>query len=223
MNQTRVLLADDHTIVRKGLLSLLEEEDDITVVGEAEDGYEAISKSLALHPDVIVMDVGMPSLNGIEALKVLKKENADFRVLILSMHSNEEYIIEALKSGASGYILKKSAPNELTSAIRIANSGDTYLSPAITSKVIKRFIQEAQNGETVMPSDNTPTSREREIIQLIAEGKSNKEIADTLNISFKTVKNHRSNLMEKLGLHNTAEITRYAIRNNILILDSSIE
>lgn len=223
MNQIRIVLADDHTIVRKGLLSLLEEEDDITVVGEAEDGYEAISKSLDLSPDVIVMDVGMPSLNGIEALKILKKENPDFRVLILSMHSNEEYIIKALKSGASGYILKKSAPNELTSAIRIANSGDTYLSPAITSKVIKRFIQEAEKGGAVVTADTTPTPREREIIQLIAEGSSNKEIADRLDISLKTVKNHRSNLMEKLGLHNTAEITRYAIRNDILILDSSIE
>jgi len=216
----KVLLADDHTIVRKGLLSLLEDEVDITVVGEAGDGYEAIEKVRRLQPDVVVMDIGMPSLNGLESVKLLKKDLPDIRVLILTMHANEEYIIEALKSGACGYLLKKSAPHELTSAIRVANGGETYLSPSIATTVNNRFLVETSMGLAQADQDNLPTTREREIIQLIAEGRSNKEIADTLAISLKTVKNHRSNLMEKLGLHNTAQITQYAIRNRILILDS---
>ena len=220
MSKIRVLLADDHTIVRKGLYSLLEDEEDITVIGEAEDGYEATQKILELRPDVVIMDIGMPSLNGLEALKVLKKDLPEIKVLILTMHANEEYIIEALKSGACGYLLKKSAPGELTSAIRIANAGETYLSPSITTKVINRFIQETSMGSVKGHVDIVPTTREREIIQLIAEGHSNKEIADKLTISLKTVKNHRSNLMEKLSLHNPAEITQYAIRNGILILDA---
>ncbi len=219
MNLIRVLLADDHTIVRKGLHSLLEIEDDITVIGEAEDGIEAIKKVKKLLPDVVIMDIGMPSLNGLEAVKVLRKELPDIRILILTMHANEEYILEALKSGVYGYILKKSAPHELTSAIRIVYSGETYLSPAITTTVINRFIVDNSAGISRLDSVTLPTAREREIIQLIAEGKSNKNIADKLSISFKTVKNHRSNLMEKLGLHNTAQITQYAIRNKILILD----
>ena len=219
MKKIRVLLADDHTIVRKGLHSLLEDEEDISVIGEAENGYEAIQKVDKLNPDIVVMDVGMPSLNGIEALKILKKNKPQIRVLILSMHGNEEYIIEALKAGACGYILKKSAPNELTSAIRVANAGETYLSPSVTKKVVNRFLIERAIGNSQGSTDILPTTREREIIQLVAEGQANKDIADTLSISLKTVKNHRSNLMDKLGLHNTAEITQYAIRNGILILD----
>lgn len=220
MKTIKVLLADDHTIVRKGLRSLLEEEEDIKVVGEAEDGHEAIQKVSELEPDVIIMDVGMPSLNGLEAVKLLKKENRGIKILILTMHDNEEYIIEALKSGACGYLVKKSAPKELTAAIRIANKGETYLSPSISTKVINRFIRQTSDGIDKTSKDDLLTTRERETIQLIAEGKSNKEIADKLTISLKTVKNHRSNLMEKLDLHNTAEITQYAIRKGILILDS---
>lgn len=219
MKQIKVLLVDDHTILRKGLVSLLEDENDISVIGEAEDGIEATRKVRELHPDVVVMDIGMPSLNGLEALKILRKEIPHIKILLLTMHANEEYILEALKSGACGYLLKKSAPNELTSAIRIAYSGETYLSPSIASTVINRFVIESSKGMSKGDISSKPTAREREIIQLIAEGKSNKEIADKLIISLKTVKNHRSNLMEKLGLHNTAEITRYAIQNNILILD----
>ncbi len=220
MEIIKVLLVDDHTIVRKGLRSLLEEEDDIKVVGEAEDGYDAIQKVAELESDVVIMDVGMPSLNGLEAVKLLKKENNDIRILILTMHDNEEYIIEALKSGACGYLVKKSAPKELTAAIRIANKGETYLSPSISTKVINRFIRQTSEGIDKTPKNDLLTTRERETIHLIAEGKSNKEIADKLAISLKTVKNHRSNLMEKLDLHNTAEITQYAIRKGILILDS---
>jgi DNA-binding NarL/FixJ family response regulator len=216
----RVVLADDHTIVRKGLRALLEEETDITVVGEAEDGREAVEKVLELSPEVVVMDIGMPSLNGLEAVKAIKKRLPTTRILILSMHENEEYIAEALKSGVSGYLIKKSAPRDLIAAIRLAHQGESFLSPAISTKVINRFFQ-----RTTGPTDPTPkaettlTAREREVIQLIAEGRVNKEIAAELGISLKTVKNHRSNLMEKLDLHNTAEITQYAIRTGLVILD----
>ena len=220
MNKIRVLLADDHTIVRKGLLALLEEETDIRVIGEAENGREAFAKAFELDPDVVVMDIGMPSLNGIEAVKTIKKSRPEIKVLILTMHENEEYIYEALKNGVSGYLLKKSAPRDLVAAIRLAYKGESFLSPSISTKVINRLFRQ---GTTESVSANTPenelTPREREIVQLIAEGRANKEIASELGISVKTVKNHRSNLMDKLDLHNTAEITQFAIRAGLIVLD----
>ena len=220
MKKIKVVIVDDHTIVRKGLVSLLYDEEDIDVIGEAEDGHEAIKTVEKLNPDVVIMDIGMPSMNGLEAVRLLKKERPAIRILILTMHANEEYIIEALKSGACGYLIKKSAPRELTSAIRIADSGEMYLSPTIATKVINRFITETAINHDGHKKDDVLTSREREVIQMIAEGKSNKEIADKLSISLKTVKNHRSNMMDKLNLHNTAEITQYAIKTGILILDA---
>ncbi len=220
MEVIRVLLVDDHTIVRKGLRSLLAEEDDIRVVGEAEDGHDAIRKVAEEEVDVVIMDVGMPSLNGLEAVYQLKKENDRIRVLMLTMHENEEYIIEALRSGASGYLVKRSAPKELTAAIRAAYKGETYLDPSISAKVVNRLIRQTSGGKADLAKDDGLTPRERATIHLIAEGKSNKEIADIMKISLKTVKNHRSNLMEKLDLHNTAELTQYAIKKKILILDS---
>jgi len=220
MPNIRVLLADDHTIVRKGLCALLEEETDISVIGEAEDGREAVEKALTLEPDVVVMDIGMPSLNGLEAVKAIKKGRPEMKVLILTMHENEEYITEALRSGVSGYLLKKSAPRDLITAIQLAYKGESFLSPAISTKVINRFIRQntASESESI-DSEISLTTREREVVQLIAEGLTNKEIAGNLGISIKTVKNHRSNLMEKLDLHNTAEITQFAIKNGIIILD----
>ena len=190
------------------------------VIGEAEDGHEAVQKAIELEPDVVVMDIGMPSLNGLEAVRLIKKKKPDLRILILTMHDNEEYIIETLKSGASGYLVKKSAPRELTAAIRIANKDETFLSPSISTKVINRFIRQTSSGLGETKPENLLTPRERETIQLIAEGHSNKAITDKMGISLKTVKNHRSNLMEKMDLHNTAEITQYAIRKGILILDA---
>lgn len=220
MEVIRVLLADDHTIVRKGLCALLEEESDITVSCEAEDGREALQKAMEYQPDVIVMDIGMPSLNGLDAVKSIKKTMPDVKVLILTMHENEEYIYEALKNGVSGYLIKKSAPRDLVNAIRLAYKGESFLSPSISTKVINRFIRkDGRAGEQERLQEMPITAREREIIQLVAEGRANKEIAAELGISIKTVKNHRSNLMEKLDLHNTAEITQYAIRNRLVVLD----
>jgi DNA-binding NarL/FixJ family response regulator len=220
MVKIRVLLADDHTIVRKGLRALLEEEEDITVVGEAGDGREALDKTFVLEPDVVVMDIGMPFLNGLEAVKAIKKRRPEMKVLILTMHENEEYIYEALKSGVSGYLIKKSIPRDLITAIRLAYKGESFLSPTISTKVINRFIRQAVDVESESDGVNKPlTSREREVVQMIAEGLANKEIAAKLGISIKTVKNHRSNLMDKLDLHNTAEITQFAIKNNLIILD----
>jgi len=220
MNKIRVLLADDHTIVRKGLCALLEEETDLVVAGEAEDGREALDKAFSLEPDVVVMDIGMPSLNGLEAVKAIKRGRPEMKVLILTMHDNEEYIYEALKNGVSGYLLKKSAPRDLVAAIRLAYRGESFLSPSISTKIINRFARQGTPVEPeTEPSGETLTAREREIVQLIAEGRSNKEIAAELGISIKTVKNHRSNLMEKLDLHNTAEITQFAIRAGLVILD----
>lgn len=221
MADIKIVLADDHTIVRKGIRSLLDEEPDIEVVGEAENGHEAVETVARLQPDVAILDIGMPSLNGLEATKLIKKAHPGTHVLILTMHDNEEYIAETLKAGASGYLIKKSAPRELINAIRVAFRGETYLSPSISTKVVNRFIRISSSVPLPdTPGDSALTPREREIIQLIAEGFSNKEIADKLFISAKTVKNHRSNLMEKLDLHNTAEITQYAIRKGIVILDS---
>lgn len=220
MTEIRVLLADDHTIVRKGLCALLEEENDIIIAGEAEDGREALNKAFELEPDVVVMDIGMPTLNGLEAVKAIKKGRPEMKVLILTMHENEEYIYEALKNGVSGYLLKKSAPRDLVAAIRLAHRGESFLSPSISTKVINRFVRQGAPAEIdIETPDKNLTTREREIVQLIAEGKANKEIADKLGISIKTVKNHRSNLMEKLDLHNTAEITQFAIRSGLIILD----
>ena len=214
-------MADDHTIVRKGLCALLEEEEDITVVGEAGDGREALDKTFVLEPDVVVMDIGMPSLNGLEAVKAIKKKRPEMKVLILTMHENEEYIYEALKSGVSGYLIKKSIPRDLITAIRLAYKGESFLSPTISTKVINRFIRQAADVESESSVVNKPlTSREREVVQMIAEGLANKEIAAKLGLSIKTVKNHRSNLMDKLDLHNTAEITQFAIKNNLIILDA---
>jgi len=220
MYNIRVLIADDHTIVRKGLCALLEEETDISVIGEAEDGREAIEKAFELEPDVVVMDIGMPSLNGLEAVKAIKKGRPEMKVLILTMHENEEYITEALKAGVSGYLIKKSVPKDLIAAIQLAHKGESFLSPSISTKVINRFIRQniTSSSDSINP-EKTLTTREREIVQLIAEGFSNKEIAAKLGISTQTVKNHRSNLMEKLDLHNTAEITQFAIKNSLIILD----
>ena len=220
MIKIRVLLADDHTIVRKGLCALLEEETDISVIGEAEDGREAVEKAFTLEPDVVVIDIGMPSLNGLEAVKAIKKGRPEMKVLILTMHENEEYITEALRAGVSGYLIKKSVPRDLITAIQLAYKGESFLSPSISTKVINRFIrQNTPSDSEFIDSEITLTTREREVVQLIAEGLTNKEIASNLGISIKTVKNHRSNLMEKLDLHNTAEITQFAIKNGLIILD----
>jgi two-component system response regulator NreC len=215
MREIKVLLADDHTIVRKGLRSLLDAEDDMVVIGEADDGKQAIELVEQKKPEIVVMDIGMPVLNGLEATRRILKKHPGTKVLILTMHTNEEYVFEILRAGASGYIVKKAAPTELVTAIRSVDKGDSFLSPAISRKVIDEYLERAGEEKREDPFDLL-TDREREVLQLIAEGSSTREIAGKLFISPKTVETHRTHLMEKLDLHGTADLTRYAIRKGIV-------
>ena len=216
MDKTRVLLAEDHTIVRKGLRSLLDKETGIEVVGEAEDGREAIVKAEELHPDVVVVDIAMPGLNGLEATRQIKKRFPDMKILILTMHANEEYILQSLKAGASGYLVKKSAPAELISAINAVHKGNSFLSPSISRTVIDEYIRRSKEISEGEEGFEQLTVREREVLQLIAEGRKTREIAELLYISIKTVETHRAHIMNKLDIHSTAELTRYAIRKGII-------
>ncbi len=217
MNRISVLLAEDHTIVRKGLRSLLDSEPGIEILGEAQDGREAIEKVRQVHPDVVVMDITMPGLNGLEATRQIKKQFPEIKVLVLTMHANEEYIFQILRAGASGYVVKQAAPADLVSAIRAVYRGDSFLSPAISQKVIEEYIRRADG--VIENSYDRLTTRERETLQLIAEGRSNREIAALLHITVKTVETHRANLMNKLDIHNTAELTQYAIRKGVISPD----
>lgn len=209
----RIILVDDHRILREGIRSLLEEHDDIEVIGEAEDGRSAVKLVGELQPDVVLMDIAMPQLNGLEATRQIKRDNPDVRVLILTVHDNEEYIRQVLATGAMGYVLKYAAASELLSAIRTVYRGESVLSPAITRLVIEDYLRWAD-----VKQDNTDrlTPREREVLQLIAEGYTNKEIAEILKISIKTVKAHRSNLMGKLDLHSQGDLIKYAIQKKII-------
>jgi two-component system response regulator NreC len=214
----RVLLAEDHTIVRKGLRSLLDGEAGIEVIGEAEDGREAVEKVQQLLPDVVLMDIAMPGLNGLEATRQIKKRFPEVQVLILTMHANEEYIFQILRAGASGYVVKQAAPTELISAIWAAYRGDSFLSPSISKTIIQEYIRQAE-AMAEKDSYDKLTNREREVLQLIAEGRSNREIAGLLHISVKTVETHRANLMDKLDIHSTAELTQYAIQKGMISTD----
>lgn len=218
MNKINVLLADDHTIVRKGLRALLETEETIEVLDEAEDGREALKKTQKLLPDVVVMDIAMPGLNGLEATRQIKKQFPAIKVLILSMHTTKEYIFQTLRAGASGYLVKKAAPRDLVSAIQAVSRGESFLSPTISATVIEEYIRGAE--KTVKEEDpfEILTNREREVLQLIAEGNSIRKIAENINVSPKTVEVHRSHIMEKLDIHNTPELTKYAIQKGITSL-----
>jgi len=215
MGKIRIFLAEDHTIVRKGIRTLLESEENIEVVGEAADGREVLKKIEGLNPDVVLMDISMPQLNGLEATRQLKKAMPDVKVLVLTVHLNEEYIYHALRAGASGYLVKHVDVTELITAVNAVYRGESYLSPSVSRKVIDEYIRKAEEN---MGEDSLDylTSREREVLQLIAEGHTNKEIGDLLSISVKTVEAHRANLMGKLDLHSTAELTRYAIRKGVI-------
>lgn len=216
MTRTKVILADDHTIVRKGLRSLLDAERDMNVIGEAGDGREAIELVAQLKPHIVVMDIGMPLLNGLEATRRILKKHPETKVLILTMHTNEEYVFEILRAGASGYIVKKAAPTELVAAIRAIREGESFLSPSISKKVIDEYVQRAGEENRGEDAFEFLTNREREVLQLIAEGHSTRGIAEKLFVSVKTVEAHRSNLLKKLDLHGTADLTRYAIRKGIV-------
>jgi DNA-binding NarL/FixJ family response regulator len=215
MNKISVLLVDDHTIVRKGLRSLLDAEADIQVIGEAEDGREAVEKVGRLRPQVVVMDITMPGLSGLEATRQIKERFPQVQVVVLTMHTAEEYICQILRARASGYVVKRAAPSELISAVRAAYRGESFLSPLVSKTVIEEYLRQAEAlaGEN---SYETLTPREREVLQLIAEGHSNRRIAELLCLSVKTVQSHRANLMRKLDIHSTAELTQYAIRKGVI-------
>jgi two-component system response regulator NreC len=215
MRKTRVLLADDHQLMRSGVRLMLEREPDITVVGEASDGREAVALAKTLKPEVVVMDIGMPNLNGIEAALQMTQHNAELAVIMLSMHSDESYVLRALKAGARGYLLKDSAEVDLIKAVHVVAGGKSFFSPAVSKVLLDDYVRKLSRSGTEDAYDLL-TPREREILQLIAEGKSNKDVANLLNLSVYTVESHRSNLMEKLNLKGVPELILYAVRKGII-------
>jgi DNA-binding NarL/FixJ family response regulator len=212
----RILIADDHTIVREGLRSLLEQESDMEVVAEAGTGTAALHLARQLHPDVVVMDIAMPDMNGIEATRQIVGDLSDVRVLALSMESDRRFVVEVLKAGATGYVLKDSAFSELATAIRTVAANEPYLGPRITELIIKEFLQRIPENDALSCENLTP--REREILQLISDGKNTKEIAFVFNVSLKTVENQRHSIMKKLDLYSIAELTKYAVREGLTSL-----
>ncbi len=214
MTKVRVLVADDHTIVRQGLVGILKASEEVEVVAEASDGSEAVEKALKTKPDVAVLDVSMPRLSGIEAARRIHEALPATRLLVLTMHDDEEYILKMVRAGASGYLLKDGAASELLAGIRALKAGKTYFGPHATKALAEAFTRD-RPAEPADPYERL-TDREREVFQLVVEGKTNPEIGEILFISAKTVDNHRTRLMEKLGLHSTAELVRYAARHKLL-------
>jgi two-component system response regulator NreC len=215
MKKLRILLADDHIVVRTGLRALLERQRNLEVVGESENGRETVELAAALGPDVVVMDVGMPILNGIEATKTIVTQRPATAVVILSMHADESYVMRALKAGARGYLLKDSAAADLISAIHAVSQNKSFFSPKVSRILAEDYVRVLKQKGAV-DSYDLLTNREREILQLVAEGKANKEVATALNISPYTVETHRRHILEKLNLHNPAELILYAVRKGII-------
>jgi two-component system, NarL family, response regulator NreC len=214
VKQIRILLADDHTVVRKGLRLLLESAG-MTVVADAADGRETIALCEQHSPDVVVMDVAMPTLNGIEAARQISAKMPQTAIVFLSMHSDEGYVLRALKAGARAYLLKDSAEHDLINAIQAVSEGKAFFSPAISKMLVEDYVRQMQERK-VEDSYDLLTTREREILQLLAEGKGNKEVANLLNLSLYTVETHRSNIFQKLNLHSGAELILYAIRKGVI-------
>jgi DNA-binding NarL/FixJ family response regulator len=214
--KTKIIIADDHKIMREGLKALIEKQPDMEVAAEAQDGLEVTRLARKLMPQVIIMDIGMPEMNGIDATRQIISENKEIKIIALSMHSDRRFVLEMLKAGASGYLLKDSAFEELVNAVHTVMSGQSYLSPRITDIVVKEYLYNMPKSESTV--FNVLTVREREVLQLLAEGKSTKQIASTLNLSVKTVETHRQQIMDKLEIRTVAELTKYAIREGLTSL-----
>ena len=213
----KLLLVDDHPVVRRGMRSCLEGIRHVEVVDEAVDGKEAVEKVKALSPDIVLMDIDMPVMNGLEATKVLREEFPDTRVLILSIHTNKEYVLQIIRSGAQGYVLKDASPADLVRAIESVDSGEPFFSPDISQIVLNQYLEEAgadAAGDTVKL-----TTRERQVLAMIAGGQSNKEMASELNVGVRTIETHRERVMNKLNIHSVAGLTKYAITNGIVKLE----
>ncbi len=216
LRKTTVLLADDHTVVRQGFRLLLEAEPDIQVVGEAGTGRQAVQLAQTLRPDVVVMDIAMPLLNGLEATRQIVKELPATRVVVLSSYSDDEYVRQLAEAGTAGYLIKQTAAADLVKAIREARKGNAFFSPAITQRLVEQYRGTLAAGAPPGKSTDLLTSREAEVLQLIAEGKPNKQIAGVLGVSIKTVESHRQRLMNKLNIHDIAGLTRYALSRGII-------
>lgn len=216
MKKTRILIADDHGIVRRGLRLQLEQHDTFEVIGEAEDGREAVRLAEELHPDVVIMDVAMPNLNGIQATAQITKKNSGTNVIILSMHSDESYLTRSLAAGAKGYLLKDNAEVDLFRAVQVVAQGKPYFSPAIANTLLEDYMRQMQQ-KGLEDSYDLLTDREKEVLQLLAEGKSNKDIASQLNLSTYTVETHRTRIMQKLDLHNATDVVLYAVRKKLIV------
>jgi len=215
MKMIRILLADDHTVVRKGLRLLLENEPGFTVIADAADGREAVGLAERHRPDVVVMDVAMPLLNGIEAARQISSRLPSTAIVFLSMHSDEGYVLRALKAGARAYLLKDSAEYDLIHAVQAVSEGKAFFSPAISKMLVDDYMRQMQERQ-LEDSFELLTTREREVLQLLAEGKNNKDVATLLNLSLHTVETHRSNIFQKLNLHNGAELILYAVRKGVI-------
>jgi DNA-binding NarL/FixJ family response regulator len=211
----RILLCDDHAVIRRGLRLLLEQQDDFEVVGEASDGREAVNLAEALKPDIAVLDITMPNLNGIEAARQISAKQLGTAIIVLSMHADESFVLKALKAGARGYVLKEAPESELIKAVRALAEGKSFFSPAVSRMLVEDYVRHLQDKD-LEDSYELLTAREREILQLIAEAKSNKDIASILNLSLYTVETHRSNIMEKLNLHSVPELILYAVRKGVI-------
>jgi DNA-binding NarL/FixJ family response regulator len=221
MTTGRLFLVDDHAVVREGLKVLLDDESDLEIVGEADNGRDAIGRIGSLRPNLVVMDLSMPGLNGIEATRQIRREFLWLKIVVLSMHTHEEYIYQSLQAGAEGYVLKQSNSKELLAGIRAVLAGGSFLSPSISRTVIDGYVHRAESRGRDNSDQDQLTSRERELLQLMAEGVPNREIAKILDISVKTVESHRSNMMRKLGLSNKTELLRYAFTNGWTTLEQS--
>ena len=215
--RTKIILADDHKIIREGLRSLIEKQPDMEVIAEAQDGLTTVNLVQKLQPDVVIMDIGMPEMNGIDATTKITAEYKTVKVIALSMHSDRRFVMQMLKAGAAGYLLKDSAFEELVSAIHAVITKQHYLSQKITDVVVQEYLQNLPPNESTV--FNVLTAREREVLQLIAEGKSTKQTASVLNVSVKTIETHRQQIMEKLDMRSIAQLTKYAIREGLTSLE----